>query len=315
MTDDLEHRMHEAFDQVHMPQGLAERTLKRIEQVRTEQEGTTPTTSSLKVVSPDAARRPARRRPARLRVALALAACLALAAVGIGGVAWASVPYAYVAIDVNPSIELGINRFDRVASTKAYNEDGEQVLEAAQVSGMIYEDAMDAIDDALADYLDADATVEITIVCDNEESARQLETVGAHCLDADGTGQVRCSHATEQEHHEADAANMGIGKYRVFTQLVEAGVDITAEEASNMTMSELLDLAQSSGVTISSHAAGSHDSEEAAEHDAETGHHGEGASDSAATASQDSTGSGAAGQRGEHEGAEANHRNGRHHDE
>ena len=38
MTDDLERRMREAFDGAHLPAGLAERTLARIEAERAAQE-------------------------------------------------------------------------------------------------------------------------------------------------------------------------------------------------------------------------------------------------------------------------------------
>lgn len=184
---------------------------------------------------------------------LAAAACLLLVLLGIGGVAWASTPYAYIGIDVNPSLELGINRFDRVADTRAYNEDGEQVLQQADVQGKSYEEALAAIDDALQDYLTQDAVIELTIVCDDRDAAARLESTGVHCLDTDQTGQVHCSHASEAEHHEASNHDMGLGKYRIYRQLVDAGVSISAEDAESMTMRELLDLAQQHGVSVAAY--------------------------------------------------------------
>lgn len=286
MTDELEQRMHEAFDRAHMPAGLAERTLARIEAMRDEQpvaagdgtEGHSATrTAALpqadaplgqapmagRGARPDsgaggraAGRRPARRYRHRIPLVAALAACLVLAALGIGGVTWAWQPYAYVAIDVNPSIELGINRLDRVASTRAYNADGEQVLEAADVDGMPYEDAMDALEEQLQAYLADGGVVEITVTCDDDATATELETVGTRCLDAGGTGRVRCSHASEEEHHAAASAGIGVGKYRVWRELADAGVDIAVDEASSMTMRELLDLAEAEGVDTSTASTG-----------------------------------------------------------
>ena len=207
------------------------------------------------------------------------------ATLGIGGVAWASQPYAYVAIDVNPSIELGINRFDRVASTRAYNDDGEQLLAAAQVEGMPYQDAMDALEDELQAYIADGATVQMTVTCDDEAQAAALESVGTRCLDSAGTGQVSCAHASEEEHHEAELAGMGIGKYRVWQELVDSGVDISADEASTMTMRELLDRADAEDVDISSAAGGcsdeghrhgdSEESQSAYTAESGAGHHGE----------------------------------------
>ena len=293
MTTDVEKRMREAFDAQHMPAGLAERTLAMIEEKRAQEETGEPVAAASAddaggqtraaeildtapraktafegVAGPcaaAAAAAPARRRARlpfrRTRVLAALAACLVLVALGAGGAAWALLPSAYVAIDVNPSLELGINRIDRVASTEAFNDDGAAVLAAADVDGMTYEDAMDAIDDALKAYRSENSAVRVTIVCDDEARASTLETVGAHCLDRDGTGNVTCSHASEDEHHAAHDAGLGLGKYRVYQELLDAGVEITADEAGGMTMRELLDLAASSGVSVSGgsvHDAGEH---------------------------------------------------------
>lgn len=268
MTDDLERRMREAFDGAHLPAGLAERTLARIEAERAAQaepasqaeravrmehmarvERATP---AMQVERAARAEHPARteRRPARpltRRAAIALAACLALAAVCVGGYAWAQAPCAYVAIDVNPSIELGINRLGNVASVRAYNEDGERLLQALDLDGLAFADAMAALEERLRGYLDDGATVEMTVVCDNERRAAELEQVGVGCLSASGSGSVHCSHASSEEHHAAESAGMGLGKYRLYLELVDAGVDISPEEASAMTMRELRALLEDAG--------------------------------------------------------------------
>lgn len=263
MTDDLERRMREAFDGAHLPTGLAERTLARIEAERAMQtaqaepasqagratrmehmarvERATPAMQVERAARAEHAARTERRpaRPLTRRAAIALAACLALAAVGVGGYAWAQAPCAYVAIDVNPSIELGINRLGNVASVRAYNEDGERLLQALDLDGLAYADAMAALEERLRGYLDDGATVEMTVVCDDERQAAELEQVGVGCLSASGSGSVHCSHASSEEHHAAESAGMGLGKYRLYLELVAAGVDISPEEASAMTMCEL----------------------------------------------------------------------------
>lgn len=271
MTDDLERRMREAFDGAHLPAGLAERMLARIEAERAAQAAQAEpasqagratrmehmarverATPAMHVERAAQAEHPARteRRPARpltRRAAIALAACLALAAVGVGGYAWAQAPCAYVAIDVNPSIELGINRLGNVASVRAYNEDGERLLQALDLNGLAYADAMAALEERLRGYLDDGATVEMTVVCDDERQAAELEQVGVGCLSASGSGSVHCSHASSKEHHAAESAGMGLGKYRLYLELVDAGVDISPEEASAMTMRELRALLEDAG--------------------------------------------------------------------
>jgi hypothetical protein len=60
------------------------------------------------------------------------AACVFLS---VGAWAYAS-PYTYVSVDVNPSIEYTVNRFDRVLRVKAVNDDGEEILQEISLSNL-----------------------------------------------------------------------------------------------------------------------------------------------------------------------------------
>lgn len=51
--------------------------------------------------------------------------------------AWAYMtPYSYVSLDVNPSFEFSINRFDRVLEVKAVNGDAEKMVEEINIDGL-----------------------------------------------------------------------------------------------------------------------------------------------------------------------------------
>jgi len=51
--------------------------------------------------------------------------------------AWAYLtPYSYVSLDVNPSFEFFINRFDRVLTVKAFNDDGNQMSKDINIAGL-----------------------------------------------------------------------------------------------------------------------------------------------------------------------------------
>ena len=64
-----------------------------------------------------------KKRSSPLRKFAAAAVCSL--AVFIGGGSWLFfTPTAFISVDVNPSLELGINRFDRIVSVTGYNEDG-----------------------------------------------------------------------------------------------------------------------------------------------------------------------------------------------
>ncbi|KJS16877.1 MAG: hypothetical protein VR69_07735 [Peptococcaceae bacterium BRH_c4b] len=53
--------------------------------------------------------------------------------------------YAYVGLDINPSLELGINKEKRVLSFTAYNEDGRRVIEKPGLLNLDVNDAVAAI--------------------------------------------------------------------------------------------------------------------------------------------------------------------------
>ena len=192
-----------------------------------------------------------------LRAKIALAACAVLIALGIGGGAYAyQTPVAYVGIDINPSMELGVNYFDRVVSAEGDNADGQDILSEINVVGMTYEEALASLNDSLMNkgYLTANAAVAVTVMCDDDSRYSNLEETSQRCFSSAGQG-VYCSRATSTEHHEAHESGLGMGKYLAWRSLVDAGVDISADDVAHMTMSELRALAAQEGVAIDQGAA------------------------------------------------------------
>ena len=79
---------------------------------------------------------------------LSAAACLFFIVLAAAGYRFYFSATAVISIDVNPSIELNINRFDTVISVKAYNEDGQKLADQLHVRFMKYMDAFRAIVDS-----------------------------------------------------------------------------------------------------------------------------------------------------------------------
>ena len=70
-----------------------------------------------------------------LTAAAAIAACLCFVVTG-GGYHYYYAQAALISVDVNPSIELTVNRLDRVTSSSALNEDGEALGHPADRHGV-----------------------------------------------------------------------------------------------------------------------------------------------------------------------------------
>lgn len=252
-----------AFDKVHAPEQLKMRTIEMIEAQRMRQtDGVVDQTDAAdgQVDVADDASIPTKKKIrviTSLRAKIALAACAVLIALGIGGGAYVyQTPVAYVGIDINPSIELGVNYFDRVVSAEGDNADGQDILSETNVVGMSYEEALVSLNDSLTNkgYLTADAAVAVTVMCDDDSRCSNLEETSQRCFSSAGQG-VYCSRATSTEHHEAHKAGLGMGKYLAWRSLVDTGVDISADDVAHMTMSELRALAAQEGVAIDQGAA------------------------------------------------------------
>ena len=272
-----------AFDKVHAPEQLKMRTFEMIEALRMRQtegvvEQADAADGQADIATSDAFRTnvaagdafqadvaddtsiPTKKKIrviTSLRAKIALAACAVLIALGIGGGAYAyQTPVAYVGIDINPSIELGVNYFDRVVSAEGDNADGQDILSEINVVGMTYEEALASLNDSLMNkgYLTANAAVAVTVMCDDDSRYSNLEETSQRCFSSAGQG-VYCSRATSTEHHEAHESGLGMGKYLAWRSLVDAGVDISADDVAHMTMSELRALAAQEGVAIDQGAA------------------------------------------------------------
>lgn len=109
--------------------------------------------------------------------AASMAAALALCTTG----AYAYyTPTDYVSLDVNPSVEYSVNRFDRILDVKAVNDDGKAILSELDLKNMTIQNGMkETLDQLIADgYLkdDPDSGVVITTSNDNMKEAEQLAT-------------------------------------------------------------------------------------------------------------------------------------------
>lgn len=275
MANNEEHRVKEAIEAIHLPDDIAARTLANIEAKREQQESgraeglltarktrrpNKPAGQEGKIADkpsePQANRHaieaskgqgsatPQKRRKA-LRFAkggriAAIAACLALVACLIGGVADFLRPVAYVGIDVNPSVELTLNRFDVVVGTCALNDDGQRALDEVPCMWRAFDDAARDLDGAMRAIAGEGAVVEVSIDCDNENRYAALAAQSNDCFGCNG--EAHCDRTNAEERQTAHNSGMGVAKYRAYQALQEAGVDISAEECASMSMRELRDM-------------------------------------------------------------------------
>ena len=171
------------------------------------------------------------------RLALA-AACLLLVILGAGGWLYFT-PTATISIEINPYVELGINRFDRVVSAVGRNDDGAALVEDLDLRFLTYDQAVEAIvsDDQVAALLAQDAVMAIGVIGSDESQCGRLLTRLESCTA--GQRNTYCYCASGQEAAAAEDAGLSCGKYRAYLALKELDPSITPDQVRDMSMAEL----------------------------------------------------------------------------
>lgn len=151
------------------------------------------------------------------------------------------VPTATISIDINPSLELELNRFDRVVGLRGYG-DGEDLAQTLSVTHLDYDQAMEQImqSQPIADLLAQDAVMTVGVIGrDNAQTARLLVSVEFHAAQQENT---YCYQAHREEVEHAHELGMSYGKYYALLELETLGAEVTAEDVQNMTMGEIWEM-------------------------------------------------------------------------
>lgn len=174
------------------------------------------------------------RRPVFL---YALAAICVFLLLSTGGYSFYMQPVSFISIDVNPSVEIGINRFGRVVSTNAYNEDGQAVLQQLSLKNIPYVQAISTLlaKESSSGFLNEDSLLVFTVIStqytsimEDLRAAEFSQTYGTLLY----TSDTDCM-------EEAHSHEMSFGKYRGYQELSQYDDSVTIEDCHNMTMEEL----------------------------------------------------------------------------
>ena len=158
---------------------------------------------------------------------------------------------AYVSIDVNPSIELTLNRFDKVIAAHAFNGDGERILNASSLRWKSYDEAAGLLMSAFEDdgYLVKDALVSVTIQAENSDRERLLcsalrRLINDRILSMQATAEVEVFPVTAEVWQDARGCHMSPAKYLAIQELMEVDEEATIEAYSGSTIRQIRRRAQ-----------------------------------------------------------------------
>ncbi len=182
-----------------------------------------------------------RRRPG-LQFAVSFACVVFLFVMGAGGYSWVQRPVSYVSIDVNPSIELALNRFDRVVYASAYNLEGEEILNGLSLKGKKYTEAIHEVVecDGMRTYLSGPSEVVLTVAAE-ESREQELDRGVRRCAGHMGQG-CHNTRADIDMISEAHECGLSFGKYNAYLKLLEYDSTITADACKDMSMAQIREL-------------------------------------------------------------------------
>ena len=211
----MEDRLRKAFAAVEVEEGLKEKTRATLLE-----------------------KAQGRRARPRRRAVCAVAMASLLLFVGVGtGVFFT--PVSAISIDINPSIELGVNRFDQVVAVKGYNQVGQELLASIDLRFMDYSPALAALlaDDRVQAYREQGESLSIFVACDDQQKGDEMLSKVETC--AGGGPGVHCLSGNWAESQAAQAAGLSCGKYRAFLELQALDPSAAPEDVQGLTMREI----------------------------------------------------------------------------
>ena len=186
---------------------------------------------------------------------IAGAAAVTLGALGFYFLA----PSGYIALDLNPSIEIRTNRLDQVVSVKAVNEDAKRLLADYKVTDHDLEDVLEDMVDLLDGggyFHNKDQNDILVTVKDDKASDETVKRVNAFLEDYMEQCQLdtRILDQTIDFDREirkaAEKYEVSQGKMALIERLLTGDQDLTAGDLAGMRISSLLLYAQEHGISL-----------------------------------------------------------------
>lgn len=165
------------------------------------------------------------------------ASILIIVGIGIGVYAWEN-PIQYINIDINPSVELSINCFQRIISINSFNEEGWQLVKSVSIKAQSYESGINKIISSAKDlgYIKGKGDVLISI---SSEDMRLNERTQATILEKIIESVEVMTFDTE-EYNNSVESGLSPGKSNIIEKVIESGTCLSKNELADVSVNELI---------------------------------------------------------------------------
>ena len=163
--------------------------------------------------------------------------------------AYYQTPVAYLSLDINPSVELGVNAFGKVVTAEGYNEDGQTILAGTDVKGSTVEDAIQSLilsaDDKgyIAD--DGSTVISLTSETNNTDKATTLQTkselgVNQALQEMEKQAIVQKDNIALERRDEAKQLGITPGKLNLINKLQAVDPTATIDDYKDASVKEIM---------------------------------------------------------------------------
>ena len=189
------------------------------------------------------------RNPLMKRVIVAACTFVFICTASIGAYAYYKTPTSFLSLDINPSVELGVNTFGKVVSATAYNSDGKTILDGQNVFGSDVKDAINTLVKSAAQKgfvaKDGSTVIAVTSETDNSETAAELQDAAeqgaASAVESQGdTASVLKENVALERRDEARKLGITPGKLNLIGKLQALDPAITVDEYKDAKVTDIM---------------------------------------------------------------------------
>lgn len=167
----------------------------------------------------------------------------------VSGLQWVNTSATYVAVDINPSIVLTTNPWDKVVEVEALNEDAETLLVDLELIGLQVEEAVELIIAEATEmgYIDLLAEGEVVMITaynhekvDEKLSERIRERVQERLENREMAVNVVGHEAVAEQKELANELGVTLGKVLFVQRMMEKYPELGGEELYTMPIKEIM---------------------------------------------------------------------------
>lgn len=183
------------------------------------------------------------------RAVAAICTAVVVCAALVGTYGYYKTPVSYLSLDINPSVELGVNPFGKVVSAVAYNNDGKAILNGQDILNSSIKDAVDSLVKSAAQKgfiaKDGSTVIALTSETDSNAVATQLQNDAAQgaesAVEAEGdTATVQKENVALVRRDEARKLGITPGKLNLIQKLQALDSTISVDEYKDAKVTDIM---------------------------------------------------------------------------